>query len=325
VEPDTLGAYRLSSGRVEQAVRLATRASVGTKLCVNDVLDAAKLQNARGLERLASRVSPAADLGDLVVDARTYGELTHLIDRVRYRGRIRSMWDVGRGPARRSGVTALFAGDSGTGKSFAAESIAGELGLDLYVIDLSTIVDKYIGETEKNLERLFTEVEGINGVLFFDEADALFGKRSEVSDSKDRHANVEVAYLLQRMERFDGLAVLATNLRSNLDDAFARRLSVVVEFRKPNVTERLELWRRTVAPLPTSPDIDVEFCAKAFELTGANIADIGVTAASLAAANGGTVGMGAISKATQIEFRKLGRLCHPDDFGPYYHHLAEAN
>ena len=141
------------------------------------------------------------------------------------------------------GITALFAGDSGTGKTMSAEVIAGDLGLDLYVIDLSTVVDKYIGETEKNLERIFTEADRVNGVLLFDEADALFGKRSEVQDAHDRYANVEVAYLLQRMETFDGLAVLTTNLRANIDEAFTRRLDAIVDFPMPEEDDRRRLWR----------------------------------------------------------------------------------
>ncbi len=138
------------------------------------------------------------------------------------------------GGGRGMGITALFAGDSGTGKTMSAEVIAAELGLDLYVVNLATVVDKYIGETEKNLDRIFAEADSVNGVLLFDEADALFGQRSEVRDSHDRYANIEVAYLLQRMETFDGLAVLATNLRSNIDDAFTRRLDVIVDFPIPD-------------------------------------------------------------------------------------------
>src|SRR6185295_3153075 len=146
------------------------------------------------------------------------------------------------------GVTALFAGDSGTGKTMSAEVIAGDLGLDLYAVDLSSVIDKYVGETEKNLERIFSEAAGVNAVLLFDEADAIFGKRSEVRDAHDRYANIESAYLLQRMETFDGLAVLATNLRANLDDAFTRRLDLVIDFPLPDESARLALWQRCLAP-----------------------------------------------------------------------------
>ncbi len=150
------------------------------------------------------------------------------------------------GGGRGHGVAALFAGDSGTGKTMSAEVVAQDLGLDLYVVDLATVVDKYVGETEKNLERIFTAAAGVNGVLLFDEADAVFGRRSEVKDAHDRYANVESAYLLQRMETFDGLAILATNLRANIDEAFTRRLDVVVDFPLPDAAHRT----RAVGPLP---------------------------------------------------------------------------
>src|SRR5437763_136488 len=146
------------------------------------------------------------------------------------RDRVLDEWRMRPGGGRGRGVSGLFAGDSGTGKTMSAEVVAGCLGLDLYTINLATVVDKYVGETEKNLERIFTEAAGVNGVLLFDEADALFGKRSEVRDAHDRYANIEVAYLLQRLETFDGLAVLSTNLRANLDEAFTRRLDVIVDF-----------------------------------------------------------------------------------------------
>ena len=173
------------------------------------------------------------------------------------------------GGGRGTGVTALFAGDSGTGKTMAAEVIAGDLGLDLYTVNLATVVDKYIGETEKNLERIFTEASRVSAVLLFDEADAIFGKRSEVRDAHDRYANIESAYLLQRMETFDGLAVLATNLRANLDDAFTRRLDMVVDFPLPDEAARLALWQRCLAPpVPAQDDLDLDFYARSFALAG---------------------------------------------------------
>ena len=201
----------------------------------------------------------------------------------------------------------------------AAEVIAHALGLDLYAVNLATVVDKYIGETEKNLERIFAEAEGVNGVILFDEADALFGKRSEVSDAHDRHANVEVAYLLQRMETFDGLAVLATNLRANLDEAFARRLDAVIDFPAPEIAERRILWERCLNPkVPRSTDIDLDFCAASFELTGGNIRSIAVTAAFMAATASRPVSMADLMRATHREYRKLGRLVVEHEFGPWF-------
>jgi SpoVK/Ycf46/Vps4 family AAA+-type ATPase len=232
-------------------------------------------------------------------------------------------WGLRRGGGRGDGITGLFAGPSGTGKTLAAEVIAHDLGLDLYTVDLATVVDKYIGETEKNLDRIFTEAERVNGVLFFDEADALFGKRSEVKDARDRYANVEVAYLLQRMERFDGLAILASNLRANLDEAFARRLDVVVEFPQPDEEQRLALWAHAFGPgVPIDDDVDLAFCAKAFELTGGHIRNIVVTSAFLAADRGGLVTMADVILGVEREYRKLGRLCSVSEFGPYHSLVA---
>jgi SpoVK/Ycf46/Vps4 family AAA+-type ATPase len=213
----------------------------------------------------------------------------------------------------------LFAGDSGTGKTMSAEVIAGELGLDLYTIDLATVVDKYVGETEKNLERIFAEAAGVNAVLLFDEADAVFGKRSEVRDAHDRYANIESAYLLQRMESFDGLAVLASNLRANIDDAFTRRLDAIVDFPMPDAGLRRTLWDRCLGPyVPRGEDLDLDFCAQAFEFSGGAIRSVAVTAAYLAADKGGPVGMAELITAVHREYKKLGRLLLEREFGPYF-------
>jgi SpoVK/Ycf46/Vps4 family AAA+-type ATPase len=222
------------------------------------------------------------------------------------------------GGGRGRGVVALFAGESGTGKTMSAEVVAAELGMDLYVVELSTVVDKYVGETEKNLERIFTEAAGVHGVLLFDEADAVFGKRSEVKDAHDRYANVESAYLLQRMESFDGIAVLTTNLRSNVDEAFTRRLDVIAEFPIPDAEQRLALWDRCLGrAMPRAADLDLPFCATHFELAGGSIRACAVTAAYLAAAADHPVTMADITDAVRQEYRKLGRLILPSEFGPW--------
>jgi SpoVK/Ycf46/Vps4 family AAA+-type ATPase len=217
-----------------------------------------------------------------------------------------------------SGLTALFAGDSGTGKTLSAEVVAADLGLDLYVIDLATVVDKYIGETEKNLDRIFSEADRVNGVLLFDEADAIFGKRSEVKDARDRYANVEVAYLLQRMERFDGIAILTTNLRANLDDAFLRRLDVIVDFPMPEEADRLRLWERHLPPIvPREADVDLAFLAAAFKLSGGNIRNVCLQAAFYAAAADRPLSMLDLVRGTEREYQKLGRLTHVEEFGDW--------
>jgi len=283
------------------------------------LLSGAREQNAAGLERLARRIEPAVGWPDLVLPATVTGQLRELAARARHRDRVMTDWRMRPGGGRGRGITALFAGDSGTGKTMSAEVIAGELGLDLYTVDLATVVDKYIGETEKNLERIFAEAGGVNAVLLFDEADAVFGKRSEVRDAHDRYANIESAYLLQRMESFDGLAVLATNLRANIDDAFTRRLDAIVDFPTPDADLRRTLWDRCLGPyVPRGDDLDLDFCARAFEFSGGAIRSVVVTAAYLAAEKAGPVGMAELITAVQREYRKLGRLLLEREFGRYY-------
>ena len=193
----------------------------------------------------------------------------------------------------------------------AAEVIAGDLGFDLYKIDLSSVVDKYIGETEKSLERIFTAAESTNAILFFDEADSIFGKRTGVKDAHDRYANVGVSYLLQRMESFDGITILATNLQSNLDEAFTRRLNFVVNFPFPGVDERLRIWQALFPPtLPRASDVDLQWLAQRYKLAGAGIRNIIVNAAFLAADTGDEVTMDHLLHGARRELQKMGRLSH---------------
>jgi SpoVK/Ycf46/Vps4 family AAA+-type ATPase len=205
-------------------------------------------------------------------------------------------------------VLGLFAGESGTGKTLSAEVVAAELGLDLYVVQLSSVVDKYVGETEKNLERIFTEADRTDAVLLFDEADAVFGKRSEVKDAHDRYANMESAYLLQRLESFDGIALLTTNLRANIDEAFTRRLDLVVDFPFPDVDQRLALWRHSLSHVPCEQNIQLTGVARDFELAGGSIRSAVVTAAYHAAGRDGLVTSADVLEGARREYRKAGRL-----------------
>ncbi|GAA0686276.1 ATP-binding protein [Kitasatospora atroaurantiaca] len=312
--------FLLTPDQVERAATTAYQQAVlaGGPLTEAHLLHGARAQNSSGLERLARRIEPAVGWDDLVLPDAVLGQLRELAARARHRDQVLGDWAMRPGGGRGRGVMALFAGDSGTGKTMSAEVIAGALGLDLYTVDLATVVDKYVGETEKNLERIFTEAAGVNAVLLFDEADAIFGKRSEVKDAHDRYANVESAYLLQRMETFDGLAVLATNLRANLDEAFTRRLDLVVDFPLPDAEQRTALWERCLGPaLPRGTDLDLAFCGRSFDLAGGDIRSAAVTAAYLAAEAGRPVAMADLVAAVAREYRKLGRLCLESEFGPY--------
>jgi hypothetical protein len=312
--------FRLGPQQIERSATVARRRAALEERPIEatDLHEAARSQNAAGLERLARRVQPEVGWDDLVLPPDSLEQLREVGDRTRFGDRVIGEWRMG-STSRGRGTTALFAGPSGTGKTLAAEVLAGELGFDLYAVDIATVVDKYIGETEKNLDRIFTEAVGVNGVLFFDEADALFGKRSEVRDSHDRYANVEVAYLLQRMELFEGIAILATNLRANLDDAFTRRLDAVIEFPMPDEAYRQQIWERCLgSTAPRSPDLDIEFCARSFELSGGNIRNITLAAAFLAARSNGRIEMEHLVRATEREYRKLGRLCTEREFGDYF-------
>jgi hypothetical protein len=312
--------FRLGPDQVARAAASARlqAAFAGRPLDEAALRAGARTQNTVGLERLARRIEPRVGWDGLVLPPETLSHLRELAARARHRGRVLDEWAMRGGAARGRGITALFAGESGTGKTLAAEVLARELGLDLYAIDLATVVDKYVGETEKNLDRIFAEADYVNGVLFFDEADALFGKRSEVQDAHDRYANVEVAYLLQRMESFDGIAILATNLRANLDDAFARRLDELIDFPMPDEQHRRLLWDHCLGPLvPRADDLDLDFCARAFELSGGNIRNVALAAAYVAAENERPVQMSDLIHGTRREYHKLGRLLVEAEFGPY--------
>jgi hypothetical protein len=266
---------------------------------------------------LARRLEPAHGWDDLVLPDREHEMLRRIAAQVGRRPLVYEDWGFGRTLSRGRGITALFSGPPGTGKTMAAEIIAGHLDLDLYRIDLATVVSKYIGETEKNLRRVFDAAGGGGAILFFDEADALFGKRTEVKDSHDRYANIEINYLLQRMEEYAGLAILATNRKADLDPAFLRRIRFVVAFPFPDPAHRRRIWE-TVFP-PQAPLDDLDWAALArLEIAGGNIRNIAVNAAFLAADAGGRIGMAHVLAATRQEFDKLDRRPGRAELGPYY-------
>ncbi|GAB4276367.1 MAG: ATP-binding protein [Candidatus Promineifilaceae bacterium] len=275
----------------------------------NDLFAAARAHSNQKLAALATKIRPRYSWQDIVLPPDTLRQLQEMTATVRQRPTVYETWGFGRKLALGKGLYALFAGESGTGKTMSADIIANELGLDLYKIDLSTLVSKYIGETEKNLDRIFTEAATSNAILFFDEADAIFGKRSEVKDSHDRYANIEISYLLQRMEAYDGVVILATNLRANLDEAFTRRLHFAIEFPFPEPADRLRIWQVTFpADTPLANDVDFAYLASRFRLTGGNIRNIILAAAFLAADAQTAVSMSHLLHATRREYQKLGRL-----------------
>ena len=313
------GQFLLTTSQIQDAVASARdrAAQHGGPLQPSDLFAAARAHSSPGLASLARKIAPRYTWEDIVLPADPLSILHEIVATVRGRPIVLDEWGVGKKLTSSNGVTILFAGPPGTGKTMAAEVIASELGLDLYKIDLSTIVSKYIGETEKNLEQIFSEAQSSNAILFFDEADAIFGKRSEVKDAHDRYANIEISYLLQRMEAYDGVTVLATNLRANLDEAFTRRLQFAVDFPFPDEEYRLRIWQTLFPPdVPRDPDLDLTLLARRFKLAGGNIRNIIVSAAFLAASGGERVTMRHLLHSARRELQKMGRLVNDKDMEP---------
>lgn len=266
--------------------------------------DACRVQTRPRLGELAQRVESRACWDDLVLPEPQKQTLREIAVHLRHRLMVYETWGFGSGSSRGLGISALFAGGTGTGKTLAAEVLARDLRLDLHRIDLSQVVNKYIGETEKNLRRVFDAAETGGAVLLFDEADALFGKRTEVKDSHDRYANIEVSYLLQRMEAYRGLAILTTNMKNVLDSAFLRRLRFIVHFPFPDAAQRAEIWRRVFPAAAPTEGLEVEKLAR-LTITGGNIRSIALNAAFLAADGGEPVGMRHVLRAARGEYAKL--------------------
>ncbi|HEY4943569.1 MAG TPA: AAA family ATPase [Rhizomicrobium sp.] len=321
---DVSSRFQLPPEGIEAAALGAADAASGLKASRTTLFAAARAQSESTLARLAQRIPHRHGWSDLILPAQTKSRVRALIEALASRDLVLGEWKMGAALGT-AGLRALFAGPSGTGKTMAAGIVAAELGVDAYRIDLSQVVSKYIGETEKNLERIFQGAASANAILFFDEADALFGKRSEVKDAHDRHANVEVAYLLQRIEDFDGIVILATNISRNIDSAFARRMHFALEFPLPGPSERERLWRNIFpATAPLAGDIDYAFLARRFELAGGDIRNVALDAAFLAARGDRRIAMRHIVQGLARELVKQGRSPSVADFKQHYTLLDSA-
>jgi hypothetical protein len=311
--------YPLSAGQIEDAALSAkTYAALrgpDEPVTVSDVDAGCKAHSRPDLGHLARKLKPKHGWGDIILPQPQLAQLREICDHVHYRSVVYGQWGFGRKLSLGKGLNALFFGPPGTGKTMAAEVLARELRLDLYKIDLSQVVSKYIGETEKNLHQIFREAQACHAILFFDEADALLGKRSDVKDAHDRYANLEISYLLQKMEEYEGITILATNLRQNMDEAFTRRLRFIVEFPFPEEEYRLRIWKGIwPEETPLAEDVSLDFFAKKFKLSGGNIRNIAVSAAFSASSSGQPVDMKHLLNATKQEFLKMGRLVDESEY-----------
>jgi AAA+ superfamily predicted ATPase len=317
---DVAARFRLSVSQIETAAAIARTHAAGEGREIPDAADLAEGARQASVSRLgelANRLPPAFSWDDLVLPERTLELVRSISGYLRHRDRVLTEWGYAK-TAQGQGLKVLFSGESGTGKTMAAQALAHELGLELFRVDLATVISKYVGETEKNLDRIFDAAQGSNAILFFDEADALFGRRSDVSDSHDRYANIEVAYLLQRMEGYDGAIILATNLRQNVDEAFVRRLDFSIEFPFPDENDRVELWRHLLpAEAPVADDVDLTFLAR-FRLSGGSIRNCTVSAAFAAAEADEPIGMEQLVRAVAFEYGKQGRLTLETEFERFH-------
>ena len=327
VIPDLADCHEISYGMIRSASGLAIAAADLRDLAVigrREILDALKQLDRVSFEGLATYVSPVYTWDDITMTESQKRVLKSACDRYRLRNRIGEAWDLKKKNAYGNGVSLLLYGPPGTGKTMAAQVVSNELGVPLYRVDISRIFSKYIGETEKNLSVLFDAASKTNVILFFDEADALFAKRTEVSTSNDKYSNSETAFLLQKVEEYDGMSILATNHYSSFDSAFVRRITYLLQMFSPDEEARYQLWKNILpAKAEVEEDVDFHFLAERFELSGSNIKSILYNAAFMAGAEGKKIGTEHIVRAMQYEFKKLGRLIERKAFGPYASYLEE--
>ncbi len=316
--------YRFSEGEMEEIIQRARRAAAlrgDGPVTMADIDQGCRDQKRPNLGPLARKIEPKYGWSDMVLPPEPMNQLREICNQARHRSTVFGRWGFERKLSLGKGLNVLFSGPPGTGKTMAAEVLSHELKLDLFKIDLSQVVSKYIGETEKSLHQIFREAEANHAILFFDEADALLGKRSEVKDAHDRYANIEIGYLLQKMEEYEGVTILATNLRQNIDDAFVRRIRFIIEFPFPEEEDRLRIWQGIwPKETPLAEGIDLGAIARRFKLAGGNIRNIAVAASFLAAAEGKRVEMGHLLHATRRELYKMGRLVSDGEFDIHLEH-----
>ncbi len=313
---------RLTSDQIANAVAIATNhhqwqnlsqekaSALSTeRIQVGHLFNAARGLSSQNLKSLSQQIQPKYVWDDIVLANHQEAQLREICDQIKYQNLVWNTWGFNQKHSLGKGLNVLFSGMSGTGKTMSAEIISQELQLDLYKIDLSQIVNKYIGETEKNLNQIFNAATDANAILLFDEADALFGKRSNVKDAHDRYANLEVSYLLQKMEEYEGLAILTTNLRNNMDEAFTRRLQFIIDFSLPNEKQRYQIWQKAFPKdTPCEDDLGFSFLSHNFELTGANIRNIALRSAFFAVRENSIVKKRHIIQAIRREYQKTGKI-----------------
>ena len=323
--PDLADCHELSYGRIKKVCE-RSKAEAGIRGMKKPdkelIIDSLRLLSGVHFSSLATQVSVAYGWEDITLED-SQREILHTVcDRYRLKNRIGEKWGLKKKNAYGNGVSLLLYGPPGTGKTMAAQILAKELSLPLYRVDISRIFSKYIGETEKNLSSVFDAASGADVILFFDEADALFAKRTEVSGSNDKYSNSETAFLLQKIEEYDGMSILATNYYQNFDSAFIRRITYAVHLDSPNEEQRFKLWTTILPPeAPVDPDTDFRFLAERFKLSGSNIKAVLYSAAYMAGAEGRPLGTAHIAKALKLEYRKLGHLIDPGEFGPLMAYL----
>jgi SpoVK/Ycf46/Vps4 family AAA+-type ATPase len=321
--------FVLNPGQIEDAVTWLGHAqhldgnATGREPPAELLFDAARTVSSGPLGKLAVKVNNRFGWDDLVLPPVLLQQIQEVAAAIKHRKLVYGEWGMARRFGDGGGLKVLFSGASGTGKTMTASVLARDLGLDLFRIDLSGVVSKYIGETEKNLDQIFTAAQSSNAILFFDEADALFGKRSEVKDAHDRYANIEVSYLLQKMEEYDGVVILASNLSKNIDQAFARRMHYAIEFPRPGKEHRQQLWRGMFRPeTPLGDDVDFAFLAHQFELTGGDIKNVVLAAAFLAVDDGQVIHMEQIVKALARQMMRQGKMPGAVEFKQYHAFLG---